>query len=191
MSAHATTLLLLLALATVRHDHGAPSPTATTLLTEKDALAWAGAPLGGAFERDQPATPENGHDHTTVRAFVPKGYDFATAEAPPARGVLLTVHAFRADDDARSMFEHLRESAAQFVEPGGPFEGHAFADVDSLGDQAFVRSGVLTGDGAPPHLAVLTLRRGAVVAQLQLWRPGEDADKFAMTAGRALVARLP
>ncbi len=181
----------LFALALLATRPTAPGvPTASTLLAEKDALSWVGAPLGGTFASDEPASVENGHDHRTTRAWLPRGYDLANADAPPARGALLTLHDFRDAQTAEGLFEHLHESAAEFVAPGGPFEGHALADVEGVGDAAFLRRGPLPREGGAVTLAVFTFRHGGVLGQLTLWSAAATADTLGVSAGRTLVARL-
>jgi hypothetical protein len=49
-----------------------------------------GAPLESNFRNESQPDSVNGHDHTTVCGWFPKGYNLSTADKPPERGVQLT-----------------------------------------------------------------------------------------------------
>jgi len=50
-----------------------------------------GAPLPEPFKSETLPEMHNGHDHATACGWFPKGYNPATADAPPERGILLTL----------------------------------------------------------------------------------------------------
>src|SRR5689334_2072439 len=95
----AATLKLVLASAlaglAVNDAAALPGDAACKALSQQDAAALMGAPLESNFRNETPADAVNGHDHTTVCGWFPKGFDLKSAGAPPERGVLLTLHTFR------------------------------------------------------------------------------------------------
>ena len=60
-----------------------PGDAACNALTEQDAAALMGAPLESNFRNESKPDAMNGHDHTTVCGWFPKGYDLKKADAPP------------------------------------------------------------------------------------------------------------
>ena len=95
----AATLRLVLASAiigsVITDASAAPAAAACGALTSQDAAALMGAPLEANFTNETAPDSLNGHDHTTVCGWFPKGYDLKKADAPPERGVQLTLHTFR------------------------------------------------------------------------------------------------
>lgn len=168
------------------------TPDATALLSERDALAWVGGPLGGTFESATPPTAENGRDHTTVRGWFPRGWDPRTAEAPPARGVMLTLHAMPDAESAGAFLATMRDLHRERAEAAAPESGATtFTALDSLGAEAFVLAeSVPVKGGRPVGVATLMVARGRTVLQLQIWRAEGSASETALRAARVLAARL-
>jgi len=69
----------------------AQTRTACELLSADEAASLMGAPLPEPFKSETLPEMHNGHDHATACGWFPKGYNPATADAPPERGILLTL----------------------------------------------------------------------------------------------------
>jgi hypothetical protein len=168
---------------------GAP-PAAGALLAEKEATALVGAPLGAVFANEVAPTTENGRDHTTVRGYFPKGYDLETAEGPPERGILLSLHAMPTPEAARRFHDAMRSMTEErLAAPDAP-KGVTLADADSLGDVAHVR--VAPAPGPPDagiRVAEVTFVSGRVMGQLTVWSK-RDAAAIARRAAREVCAKL-
>jgi hypothetical protein len=143
-------------------------------LPAEAAAALLGAALPENVRRETPPTRDNGHDATSVCGWFPKGYRLATADAPPERGVLLSVHRFRSAAEARRFYEFNAETA-----PGAqPLAG--------LGEEAAAAERQLGG----VNLATVIVLAGPRFVQVQVWRKGGAAAEAASSAARQAVARL-
>jgi hypothetical protein len=79
---------------------GAQTPIACALLSEKEALALVGGPLGEIEKGESKPTPRNDHTHGSWCNFYPKGY--AKASGPLERGLTLQLQAMRNNADAKN-----------------------------------------------------------------------------------------
>ncbi len=166
---------------------------ADSLLLESDALRWVGGPLGGTYTYDEPAVSQNGHDHATVRGWYPEGWHPATADAPPVRGMHVSVHAFADTTTAREFADHaFGRDRASVGNPEGPFANFTIATVDGMGDRAHLKTGFMPGKGGiDVSIATLSLLRGRTFLQLQVWMADGSAAAVAKEAGGQMVTRLP
>lgn len=184
MSRNTLSKLIGLAALTVPLAVMAQSPSACSLLTAQDAERLMGAPLSENFKRESKPTSENGHDHTTVCGWFPKGYNLATASAPPERGVQLSVHAFRTPAEAKAFHGHAAEMAEQMAK-GSPLGGKV-ASVAGVGEAAVVDQKQLGG----VHIATMSFLKGKVAAQVQVWRKDAPAQDSATAVSKQVVSKL-
>jgi hypothetical protein len=178
MSAAATLKLLLAsAIAGLASTAAAAPASACGALTEQDAAALMGAPLESNFRNETPADSLNGHDHTTVCGWFPKGYDLKKAEAPPERGVQLTLHTFRTPAEAK-MFHDMTKK--------GPLGGKP-KTVPDVGHDAVMEEKNFSGT----RVATVHFLKGVHAAQIQTWRKEKAAAiDSATTAARQVVGKL-
>jgi len=179
MSAAATLRLALASaiMGSIVIDASAAPAAACGALTSQDAAALMGAPLEANFTNDTAPDSLNGHDHTTVCGWFPKGYDLKKAEAPPERGVQLTLHTFRTPAEAK-MFHDMTKK--------GP-PGSSPRAVPDLGQDALMEEKNFSGT----RVATIHFLKGVHAAQIQTWRKEKAAAiDSATAAARQVVGKL-
>src|SRR5687768_11693178 len=159
----------------------AAEAAACTLLPAASAAAAMATALPENFKRESKPSAENGHDHTTICGWFPKGYNLAKAEAPPSRGVQLSLHTMKDAADAKAFHGLNVETAADGSKAGGkptPLPGVA--------DGAVIQHKQVGG----VHLANVWLLKGRVAAQLQVWNKDAAPGDAATTLARQIAGRL-
>lgn len=157
-------------------DASAAGPSmACTALGAKDAAALMGAPLEANFSNEIAADAVNGHDHTTVCGWFPKGYDLQKADGPPERGVMLTLHTFRTPAEAKQFHDMTKT---------GPPGGKAQA-VPGVGQDAVIDEKSFSGT----RVATIRFLKGVHAAQIQTWRKEKAADS-ATAAAKQVVGKI-
>jgi len=176
----APTLKLVIAstLAALVVGEAAAAPeVACNALTAKDAAALMGAPLESNFRNETAPDSLNGHDHTTVCGWFPKGYDLKRDDAPPERGVQLTLHTFRTPAEAK-MFHDMTKQGP----PGGKPKA-----VSGVGQDAMIEEKKFSGT----RVATIHFLKGVHAAQIQTWRKEKAAAiDSATAAARQVVGKL-
>jgi hypothetical protein len=176
----AATLRLVLASAIMGSaitDVSAAPAAACGALTSQDATTLMGAPLESNFSNETPPDSLNGHDHTTVCGWFPKGYDLKKADAPPERGVQLTLHTFRTPAEAK-MFHDMTKKGPPGSKP------KALPDV---GQDAVMEEKNFSGT----RVATIHFLKGVHAAQIQTWRKEKAAAiDSATAAARQVVGKL-
>ena len=145
-------------------------------LAAPDAAALMGAPLESNFRNESKPDAVNGHDHTTVCGWFPKGYNLATADKPPERGVQLTVHTFRTPAEAKQFHSMMKS---------GP-PGTKVKPVPGVGEDAVIDEKTFSGT----NVATLRFVKGVHSAQVQTWRKGEAGADVATAAAKQVAAKL-
>jgi hypothetical protein len=177
--------VLLFGLLATRAD-AAGAPPACTALTETEALALVGAPLGAVTREEVKPTAENGHDATNACGYFPKGYDLAKADGPPERGIMVTLHSMPDGDAAKRFYNQMFKMAGMSV---ANQPGVSIAPVTGLGEGAYLQ--LMTLDSKPPvRLANVGFYKGSVMGFIQVWikgPPGEVAQK----AAKGIISKLP
>jgi len=163
---------------------------ACSLMDEKEAVALVGGPLGEVFKNDIMPTMENGRDHNSICGFFPKGYKIQTADRPPERGVQLQLHVVQTDAAAKAFYENAFESDQEMTRmSGSPLAGGKISTLKGIGKAAFLtESKVEPGSSA---VATITLRKGSVMGQVQVWKKTGPAGEIAKSAAGKVVTRLP
>ena len=176
--------LALITAAGFSMDTGADSAAACAALTARDADALVGTSLPENFVRDTPPTPQNGQDHTRVCGWFPAGYDLATASAPPARGILMTLHVMQSTADAKAF--HAQTSAATRALADADPAGSTVTDLIGVGEDAILEQS--TTDGA----AIVTIKfvKDDTAAQVQVWHDATTAGNVAAAAAKQIADRL-
>jgi hypothetical protein len=175
----AATLKLVLASAIVGlaiTDAASAPASACGALTAQDAAALMGAPLEANFRNETRPDSLNGHDHTTVCGWFPKGYDLKKADAPPERGVQRTLQTFRTPAQAKILHDKTR--------PGMP--GSKPKAVSGVGQDATIEEKTFSGT----RVATIHFLKGVHAAQIQTWRKDKDAADAATAAARQVVGKL-
>jgi len=162
----------------------AKEQTACQLLSAEDAASLTGAPLPQPFKSEEKAAMHNGHDHKTACGWFPKGFDLATTQVPPDRGVLLTVHRLRTSEEART-FHAMSTEMIQDGAKTNPALG-TFADVAGVGEKALLGQKQLDG----VKMATVRFLKGTVAGQVQVWRKDGPAGDTATAAAKRVAARL-
>ena len=152
----------------------AAAESACGALTAQDATALMGAPLESNFKNETKPDALNGHDHTTVCGWFPKGYDLKKADAPPERGVQLTLHTFRTQAEAK-MFHDMTKNGLPGSKPKA---------VSGVGQDAVIEEKKFSGT----RVATIHFLKGVHAAQIQTWH--KDKTDLATTAARQVVAKL-
>jgi hypothetical protein len=172
---------------------GEKDPMACGVLTEKDALALVGGPLGEVFQTEEKPEAFNGYDHISVCGFFPKGYNIQEASLPPERGVQLQLHVMRDKTDAKGFYDNTFESAQSMINmPGSPLSGAKITPLAGMSDAAFLQS-----DKSEPepksiyHITTVTFLKGNIMGQLQVWKKAKPVDDIAKTAAKTTISRLP
>ena len=176
--------LLLIGAMAVPASGAAQARTACELLSAADAAALLGSPLPEPFRSEERPQMQNGHDHKTACGWFPKGVKLATADSPPERGILLTLHRLRTPGEAATFHEHstgMMRDAAQ----SNPALGTA-APAPGIGEGAELRQ--RQADGV--NIATLRFLKGTVAGQVQVWRKGGAAGEVATAAAKRVVAKL-
>ncbi len=170
-------LVLVSAIAGLVLTEASAAPaSACGALTAPDAAALMGAPLESNFRNETPPDAQNGHDHTTVCGWFPKGFDLKKAEAPPERGVQLTLHTFRTPAEAKKFHDMTK---------GGPPAGKPKA-VAGIGQDAVIDEKTFSG----VRVATIRFLKGVHAAQIQTWHKDKPAVDSASAAARQVVGKL-
>ena len=176
----ATTLKLALAAAiaggTFVGASAAPGDAACNALPQQDAAALMGAPLESNFRNETAADAINGHDHTTVCGWFPKGYNLKTADKPPEHGISLTLHTFRTSAEAKQFHDMTKRGPAS--EKPKP--------LASIGDDAVIDEKTFSGT----NVATIRFLKGVHSAQVQTWRKGQAGADAATAAAKQAAAKL-
>jgi hypothetical protein len=151
-------------------------PSACAVLSESDAVALVGGPLGEVFKDEIAPTRANGQDHSTSCGYFPRGYNINTADGPPERGLLLTLHAMRNKEDARRFFDNTTDAGA---DKKGALKG--------VGDAAALKESKIEGD----KVVNFSFLKNSISANLTTWKKGGDVPAIATGAAKKIVAKLP
>ncbi|MGE0387508.1 MAG: hypothetical protein AB7Q97_22490 [Gammaproteobacteria bacterium] len=181
---HRLIVSLLLPLAAWPASQAAMAADACTALTAQDAATLLGVALPGNMKSDSPAMPENGHDHTTVCGWFPAGYDLATADGPPSRGILLTVHEMRTANDAKAFHERMAEMTREMAQSGGAEA--AVTEPAGVGTAAVMDVKKLEG----AQVATVQFLDGTRAMQIQVWHAQAAPGEIAVAAAKQVAARL-
>lgn len=162
----------------------AQARTACELLSAEEAAALLGAPLPEPFKSETLPVAQNGHDHATACGWFPKGYSMATADAPPERAVVLTLHRLRTPAEARTWHSQstatMRDAAKTQPALGKSPPAAGIGEAAELGQKEL--GGV--------RIATLRFLKGTVAGQVQVWRKDGPAGDAATAAARRVVAKL-
>jgi hypothetical protein len=168
------------------------TPVAATLLSEKEAVALVGGPLGEVFKNEELPTMQNGHDHNSVCGFFPKGYNIQTADRPPERGVQLQLHAMRTNAEAKTFYEHTLSMNQKMAGMPGPFAGNKITLLKGMGEVAFLLEQKSEPEsGSSYEIASVTFVKGNVMAQLMVWKKAASATEIAKNAAKQVLSKLP
>lgn len=169
---------------------GAKSPIACNVLTEKDAAAIVGEPLGSVLREETRPTAQNGHRHDSVCGYFPKGYDIRKADRPPERGLELQLYARRSKDDSKEFYDAALGMAEQRSKT--PKSGTKPAPLPGTGEAAFLQARKLEPQpGNVYDIAIVRVLKGNVMAQITAWKKGAPADEVAKAAAKHVASRLP
>jgi hypothetical protein len=162
----------------------AQARTACELLSADEAASLMGAPLPEPFKGETPPVAQNGYDHATSCGWFPKGFSMATADAPPERGVLLTLHRLRTPAEAKTFHGQstgmMRDAAKSNPALGKSSRAAGIGEAAELGQKEL--GGV--------RIATLRFLKGTVAGQVQVWRKDGPAGDVATAAARSVVAKL-
>ena len=169
------------------------SPIACHMLSEKDALALVGGPLGEVFKNEEAPSKENGYDHISVCGFFPKGYNIQKADRPPERGLQLQLHAMRNATDAKNFYDiSLSTAEAMSKMPGNPYSGAAITPLKGMGQSAFLRVTKIEPEPSSSYqIAIVIFLKGNVMGQLTAWKKATPAEEIAKSAAKQVISRLP
>jgi hypothetical protein len=171
----------------------AKAPIACDVLSEKDAVAMVGGPLGEVFKTEELPTMENGHDHNSVCGFFPKGYKIEEADRPPERGLQTTLHAMRTNAEAKTFYEHTLSMHQDMTrQPGSPFEGDKITPLTGMGNAAFLLESKSEPEpGSSYEIATITFVKGDVMGQVTVWKKAAPVVEIAKSAVKKVLAKLP
>ena len=153
----------------------APGDAACNALPQQDAAALMGGPLESNFRNETAGDAVNGHDHTTVCGWFPKGFDIKSAGAPPERGVLLTLHTFRTSAEAKQFHDMTKHGV-----PGTKQKPVPGVGLDAVSDEKTF-SGI--------RVATVRFLKGTHAAQVQTWSK-ERGVEAATAAAKQVVAKI-
>jgi hypothetical protein len=166
--------------------NAAGPPAACAVLSEKQAVALAGGPLGAVVKQESMPADDNGHDHTTKCGYFPKGYDVDKADGPPERGIMITLHAMPDSEAAKRFYEQLFSMAGRSI---ASVPGARIAPASGLGEAAYVQ--LMTLDSNPPvQLANVGFFKGSVMGFMRVWLKRPPGDT-ARDAARQVISGLP
>ena len=170
-------LALAIAALAISDASAGPGDAACSVLSQQDAVALMGAPLESNFRNETAPDAVNGHDHTTVCGWFPKGFDLKSAGAPPERGVQLTLHTFRTPAEAK-MFHDMTKKGPPGSKPKA---------VPDVGQDALMEEKNFSGT----RVATIHFLKGVHAAQIQTWRKEKAAAiDSATAAARQVVGKL-
>jgi hypothetical protein len=171
----------------------AGEPAACDLVSEKEAQALVGGPLGEVFRTEQKASVENGHDHLTVCGYFPAGYDIQKADEPPEQGLEIQLHNLRSNADAVSFYENAHAAYQEMSRaPDNPLEGGTISPLEGMGEGAFLLESKLdAAQGAPYEIANVYVVKGRMMVQITAWKRAAPAGEIATEAAQKVLARLP
>jgi hypothetical protein len=172
---------------------GAKSPIACDMLSEKDALALVGGPLGEVFKNEEAPSKENGYDHISVCGFFPKGYNIQKADRPPERGLQLQLYSMRNAADAKNFYNNSLSTAEVMSKmPGNPYSGVAITPLKGMGQAAFLRVTKIEPEPSFSYqIANVTFLKGNVMGQLTAWKKATPVEEIAKSAAKQVISRLP
>jgi hypothetical protein len=172
---------------------GTKSPIACEILSEKDALALVGGPLGELFKTEEAPSKENGYDHISVCGFFPKGYNIQKADRPPERGLQLQLHSMRNATDAKNLYNNSLSTAEVMSKmPGNPYSGAAITPLKGMGQAAFMQvTKIEPGPSSSYQIAIVTFLKGNVMGQLTTWKKATPVEEIAKSAAKQVISRLP
>ena len=143
-----------------------------------------GVPLPEPFRSETLPVAQNGHDHATACGWFPKGYNMATADAPPERAVLLTLHRLRTPAEAKA-FHSQSTGMMRDAAKSNPALGKS-SGTPGIGEAAELGQKELGG----VRIATLRFLKGTVAGQVQVWRKDGSAADVATAAAKRVVAKL-
>ena len=167
-------------------------PIASAMLTEKDAVALVGGPLGEVFRNEEAPEMSNGYDHSSTCGFFPKGYKIQEADRPPERGLMVQLHAMRNNAEAKSFYEHALEGKKEMSQrKDSPLAGDVIVPLKGMGDDAFLQSSKVEPEPkALYQIATITFLKGSVMGQVMVWKKAASADEIAKTATKKVISKL-
>lgn len=159
-----------------------PTPVACATFTKADAMSWIGAPLGAVKKSDEASkSPDGRPRHSTCMCF-PNGFDLATAQHPPERGLYVTLMAMPDIGAARERFGDMTSGV-----PGVPAVDKT--PVRGIGEEAVLERVKLQPSGS--EMVRLKFRHGDVAGSVQVWLKARDPAAVARTVATHIVSRLP
>jgi hypothetical protein len=167
----------------------AKAPVASALLSANEAALLVGGPLDEVSKSEVKPNAENGHDHTTICGYFPKGYQLETAERPPERGIQLSLHTFPSRAEAKKFFNFSKEAQQESAKS---FPGGKFSPLKGAGEAGFVSTKVITPEPkADYQIALAYFVKGSTMAQLTVWKRSAPVAGIATTAAKQVAAKLP
>jgi hypothetical protein len=170
----------------VECTNAAEAQDACAVLSEKEAVALTGGPLGTVIKNETKPTDENGSDHSTSCGYLPKGYDFTKADGPPERGLTITLHSMPNKEAAKRFYDSTFEMAKMSISSN---PSARIAPMSGLGEAAYLQV-VKIGSNGSVELANVGFLKGSVMGLMQLWLkrpPGETAQ----SAAKQIISKLP
>jgi len=169
---------------------GAKTPVACNVMTEKDAVAHVGAPLGSVNREEIKPTSQNPHKHDSTCGYFPKGYDIRKADRPPERGVELQIYARRDKEEAKDFYDaglSMAEGRAKSAKGGAKL-----VPLAGTGEAAYLETRKLEPQpGVVYEIALIRILKGRVMAQITAWNKGAPADGIAKAAAKQVASTLP
>ncbi|MCE9658535.1 MAG: hypothetical protein K8R60_08240 [Burkholderiales bacterium] len=157
------------------------TPVACATFTKADAVSWIGAPLGAVRKSDEAARSPDGRPRLSTCMCFPNGFDLATAEHPPERGLYVTLMAMPDIGAARERFDDMTTGV-----PGTPAFDRTL--VRGIGEEAVLERVKLQPSGS--QMVRLKFRHGDVAGSVQVWAKARDAAAVARTVAAHIVSRL-
>jgi hypothetical protein len=162
----------------------APNPCA--LLSEADAIKLLGGTLGEVSRAEGKPTAENGNDHQRSCGYFPKGYFLDKADAPPARGILVTFHTMLNNADAKRYYEGVLGMHKKIAQSQG---GAQVTPVSGIAEGAYLKP--VTLPNSPSKIVTLTFLKANSMVQIQVWKNAAPVDDIARAAAKQVVAKMP
>lgn len=169
------------------------APVACSVLTQSDAVALVGGPLGEVFRHEEKPHAQNGYDHASVCGFFPKGYHIQKADRPPERGLELALHALRNKADAKAYYDNSLSARQEMAKlPGSPFINAKYTPLAGMGEAAVMEVRVLEPEpNVTYNVAAVIFLKGHVMGQVTTWKKAAPADAIASSAAKQVIAKLP
>jgi hypothetical protein len=168
-------------------------PMACAVLSEQEALALVGGPLGEIFRHVETPHAQNGYDYASICGFFPKGYDIQKADRPPERGIEVALHSLRTKADAKAYYDNSLAARQEMAKlPGSPFVNARYTAVGGLGEAAVLESRSLEPEPKVTYsVAAVIFLKGSVMGQVTTWKKGTPDDTIASAAAKQVTAKLP